>query len=115
MGWHRLHANLSLGGLLPNVGRHRLHLRMDLSVGREHFAVTRMIGLAREIGDHSAGFLHQQYTRSCVPGLQAKFPESLEAAGRNPAKIKSSRAVAPYTVRSKRETGVKSDVRLLAA
>src|ERR1700751_4827116 len=115
MRWCGLHANLSLGGLLPNIGRHRLHLRVNLPIGREHFAVTRMIRFAREIGDHSAGFLHQQHTRSCVPGFQAKFPESLEAAGRTPAKIKSSRAVAPHAVRSKSETSVKSDVRLLAA
>src|SRR6266481_6625185 len=74
-----------------------------------------MIRLAGEIGDHSAGFLHPQHPRRRVPGLQAKFPESFEAAGRDSAKIQGSRSVAPHAVRSKRETCVISDVRLLAA
>ena len=102
-------------GALRNIGSHRLHLRMDPAVGCEELAVTWMIRLAGKIGDHSSGFLHKQHPRSRIPGLQAEFPESFEAARRDPAKIKRRRPVTPDAVRSKRETGVVSDIRLLAA
>src|SRR5580700_11699035 len=87
---------------------------MDPAIGCEHFTVSRMIGLAGKIRDHPTGFLHEQHSCRRVPGLQSKFPEGLEATRRDAAKIERSRSVTPDTVRSKRVTGVISDVCLLA-
>src|SRR5437763_17006196 len=58
------------------------HLRVDPSVGRQHFAESR-IERSPGYGRHRpAGFLDQQRSCGDVPRIQPHFPEAVEAACR---------------------------------
>ena len=66
----------------------------------------RKIGSPGEIGDHSSGLAHQQYSRGGIPRIQAEFPESLKASGGHGAKIERRGTVAADAVRAQRELPV---------
>ena len=90
--------NLDFLGALGNVGGDFLHFAVDAAVGGEERGIAGTVGAAGEIADGAAGFFHHEDACSGVPGSQAEFPESVEAAAGDGAKVERGGAVATDTM-----------------
>ncbi len=94
--------------LLRDFVRHFAHFFVDQAVGGQDDRAAQAVWLAGEIADFAAGFFHQQHPRGGVPGLQAKFPETFEAAAGDAGEVQSGGAVAAHAV------GVHGEVAVIA-
>ena len=74
-----------------------------MSVGGKKNGTAERVRCAVKIGNFSAGFFDQENSRCGVPTLESKFPEAIEAAGGNAGEVERGGAIAPHSVRTKRE------------
>ena len=107
----RLFAALELYRvLLRDFSGEGAHFFVDEAVGGEDDRAAELIRLAGKIGNFAAGFFHQQDARGGVPGFQAEFPETFEAANRDAGKVESGGAIAADSVRVHGEVAVVAQV-----
>ena len=66
-----------------------------------------------EAADLAAGFFHDEHARSRVPGIEIKFPETVEATASHIAQIEGGRSRAPHAVSAQRNLVVKMNIRIL--
>ena len=82
------------------------HLFVDEAVGGEDDGTAELIGISGEIGDFTSGFFDEEDSGGGVPGLEAKFPETVEATGGDAGEIDSGGAIAADAVRALGEVAV---------
>src|SRR5207237_7708691 len=63
----------------------------------------------------AAGLAHQQHAGSGVPGIEIKFPKTVEAAAGDRRQVERGRAGSAYAVGAQRERLVEVDVGILVA
>lgn len=82
------------------------HLFVDEAVGGEDDGAAELVRISGEVGDFAAGLFDEQDAGGGVPGLQAKFPEAVEAAGGDAGEIERGGAIAADSVRALSEFAV---------
>lgn len=97
-----MHVNSNLGGTLGDVGGHLLKFEVEAAVGGEERGIAWAVGAAGKVTNTAAGLFHQQNARGGVPGSQAEFPEGVEAATGNGAKIERGGTIAADAVGTER-------------
>ena len=82
------------------------HLFVDEAVGGEDDGAAELIGISGEIGDFATGFFDEEDSGGGVPGLEAEFPETVEAAGGDAGEIERGGAIATDAVRALGEVAI---------
>src|SRR5437879_3986996 len=82
-------SDLNLGRVFPRIGqrfqsapaKNLLELVLQRTVNQpirsKGFAAVQLKQAAMEIGYAATGFLRDQNTRGCIPGIQIEFPEAV--------------------------------------
>src|SRR5580658_2246888 len=83
---------------------------MHQSVRCQSFATMQLEWPTPKVGHCPAGFLHDQYTRRSVPGVEIELPEPVEASASDAAKIQRRRARSPHSMRVQSDLMVEEDV-----
>src|SRR5579884_3680113 len=86
---------------------------MHQAVGGECLAAIEFESPAIKAADSASRLFDDQRSGGCVPRVEIKFPEAVEAPARNIAEVESCRSSAPHAMGVKRDLVIEEDVRVL--
>jgi len=98
-------------GALGDFQRGFAYFFVDEAIGGKNDGRAKLIGFALEVADFAAGFFNEEHARGNVPLVEAKFPETVEAAGSNRGEIERRGTVAANAMGALREFAVILEIR----